>query len=88
MTNLENIKKELSDCIHLMIDIKNDGWFRLVDVETGVIIGISEDTDEVALSASSDEYRNLDSQQIKKIIFLNKAKSSSLEQAYKRKYPV
>lgn len=85
MINFTETKLSFSQCLHLWENTSDDNWTRFIDLDTGAIIGLNEESEEVALSSPKEEYRNLDENTIKKLLFTHQAKSASLEQAMKKK---
>ena len=85
MINFEETKSYFSQCLHLQEINDGDGWIRFLDIETGIIIGLNLDTQEIALSTHKEEYRNLDEIFIKKLIWIHQAKSANLEQSFKKR---
>lgn len=85
MINYNDIKLSFSQCLHLWENKSDDGWLRFIDLDTGSIIGLNDDTEEIALSSPKEEYRNLEESAIKKLLFTHQAKSALLEQAMKKK---
>lgn len=85
MINFTETKLSFSQCLHLWENNSDDGWIRFVDLDTGSIIGFNDESQEVAFSSPKEEYRNLDENAIKKLLFTHQAKSALLEQAMKKK---
>lgn len=85
MINYQEIKNSFSQCLHLWETDSEDGWIRFIDLDTGSIIGFNDDSQEIALSSPKEEYRNLDEDIVKKLLFTHQAKSALFEQAMKKK---
>lgn len=85
MTNYNETKTNFSLCVHLWKQDSEDGWIRFIDLDTGAIIGFNDQSQEIALSSTKEEYRNLDESTIEKLLFTHQAKSAMLEQAMKKK---
>ena len=85
MLNYNDIKHSFSQCMHLWEHNIDDGWIRFIDMDTGSIIGFNDTSEEIAFSSPKEEYRNLDENAIKKLLFTHQSKSALFEQAIKKK---
>jgi len=85
MINYQEIKNNFSQCLHLLETDNEDGWIRFIDFDTGSIIGFNDSNEEIAVSTAKEEYRNLDENSIKKLLFIHQSKSAMFEQALKKK---
>lgn len=86
MFDYQETKLSFSKCSHLLENNNSeDGWIRFIDLDTGSIIGFNDNNEEIAFSSPKEEYRNLEENAIKKLLFTHQAKSALLEQALKRK---
>jgi hypothetical protein len=81
LPNVKQLVESLDSCMHLLqIRDENDEWIRFVDLLEGSIIGINKNTEEIALKVGGEEYHDLNSKVVEKLVLLHKSKSAPLEQ--------